>query len=414
MDLPATWQQRGVPGNGVVWFRRTVDAPAGWAGRDAVLRLGAADKHDVTYVNGEQVGATGWETDTPWCVSRVYRVPGRLIRPGRNVVSSRVYSFRNAGGLVGPSDDMRLDLADGPAGGAISLAGAWRYAIEHDFGVIRATDQPELMPDQNSPYALFDSMIAPLAPYALRGFLWYQGESNAAEADLYRTRFPLLIRDWRRAWGQAQLPFLFVQLANYVSVPAADGSSNWARLRHAQALALREPATGMAVAIDIGDPQDIHPRNKQEVGRRLELAAEAVAYGRPVVASGPVYQSTKIAAGAAGAAHVRFTHVGSGLVARTLFSPTGLPLAALDNPAGQGAGRGGQPGQAEKVLGFAIAGEDRRFVPADARIEGDTVIVSSSQVPRPAAVRYGWADAPVCNLYNGDLLPACPFRTDEW
>jgi sialate O-acetylesterase len=294
------------------------------------------------------------------------------------VLAVRVYSYRNAGGVVGPAAEMRLEPAEPGAGAPITLAGRWRYAVEHDFGAITDTSGcPELLPNQNSPYALFENMIAPLVPYALRGFIWYQGESNAAEPQLYRKRFPALIRDWRRAWGGANLPFIFVQLANYVS----DGKWPW--LREAQTLALAEPATAMAVALDIGDPEDVHPRNKQEVGRRLALAAESLVYGRELVSSGPLYRSHEVKGEVL---QVRFNHVGGGLVAK-------------------GGGR---------LLGFAVAGRNKKFVEAEAAIEGDAVLVRAAGVKRPAAVRYAWADNPTCNLCNREGLPASPFRTDEW
>ncbi len=377
MELPATWQSRGVPGNGVVWFRLEPDVPAGWAGRDLDLGLGACDKHDVTYWNGEQVGSTGWEIRDAWTVSRKYRVPAKLVRPGRNVLAVRVYSYRNAGGVTGPAADMRVRPAGDGAAAPLSLVGNWRYRVEHDFGAINdSTMSPCLLPNCNSPHALWDNMIAPLAPFALAGFIWYQGESNASDAAAYRRRFPAMIRDWRRAWGGRPLPFLFVQLANYVS------AGTWPWLREAQTMALAEPATGMAVAIDVGDPEDIHPRNKQEVGRRLALAAGRVAYGRESVFSGPLYRTHRVEGAAV---RVKFDHVGGGLAARN------------------GA-----------LKGFVIAGPDRKFVPAEARIDGADVVVRAPGIGQPAAVRYAWADAPECNLCNREGLPASPFRTDAW
>jgi sialate O-acetylesterase len=231
---------------------------------------------------------------------------------------------------------------------------------------------------------LYNGMIAPLIPYALRGAIWYQGESNANRAYQYRTLFPALIQDWRRAWGQGDFPFLFVQLANFTAPPAEPGESDWAELREAQSMALALPNTGMAVAIDLGEADNIHPPNKQEVGRRLALAARAIAYGQPVVYSGPLYQSMAVEGHSI---RLWFRHLGGGLVAQ-----------------------GGGP-----LRGFAIAGADRKFVWAEARIEGETVVVHSDQVPQPVAVRYAWANNPEgCNLFNQAGLPASPFRTDDW
>lgn len=235
---------------------------------------------------------------------------------------------------------------------------------------------------------LYNGVIAPLQPFAIKGAIWYQGEQNAARAHQYRTLFPAMIEDWRRTWGQGDFPFLFVQLPNYLTDkskpdhPPEPEASAWAELRDAQRLALSAPNTGMAVTIDLGDPREIHPKNKQEVGRRLARQALSLAYGQSVSSSGPLFRSMTIAGSEA---HLQFYHVGSGLVAR-----------------------GGE------LKGFAIAGADQKFVWAKAAIVGSKVVVSSDQVPLPVAVRYAWADNPDCNLYNKEGFPASPFRTDDW
>jgi sialate O-acetylesterase len=233
---------------------------------------------------------------------------------------------------------------------------------------------------QWTPGGLYNAMIAPLTPYAIRGVIWYQGEKNAGKARsyVYRRLFPAMIEDWRRAWGQGDFPFLFVQLANYKAPPTAQ----YPELREAQLFTLRNSAnTGMAVTIDIGNPADIHPRNKQDVGARLALAARALAYGERIEYSGPLFrQATKDGA----ALRVWFDHAAS--------------LNA----------RGGE------LTGFALAGPDGKFLPAQARIDGSTVLVSSPEVANPVAVRYGFEDAPACNLYNEAGLPASPFRSDDW
>jgi sialate O-acetylesterase len=246
-------------------------------------------------------------------------------------------------------------------------------------------NQPQSPTDQrkssNRPANLYNAMIAPLAPFAIRGAIWYQGESNATQAYQYRNLFPTMIRDWRRAWGEGDFPFLFVQLANFRNNWTDPRS--WAELREAQLMTLSLRNTGMAVAIDIGDSLDIHPKNKQEVGRRLALAARAMVHGERVSYSGPIYKSMSIKGDAI---RLRFAHVGRGLFAKR-----------------------------EPLKSFVIAGKDRRFVWADTEIKGKTVVVRSKYVPHPVAVRYAWWDDPVgCNLYNADGLPASPFRTDDW
>ena len=233
-----------------------------------------------------------------------------------------------------------------------------------------------------TPGGLYNAMIAPLIPYSIKGAIWYQGEANAGRAYQYRKLFGAMIRNWRQDWGQGDFAFLFVQLANYMAVASEPGESAWAELREAQSMTLGLPNTGMAVIIDIGEAGNIHPKNKQDVGRRLALCALAGSYGKNVVYSGPVYRSMEVRGSEA---VLRFDHTGGGLV-----------------------GRGGA------LKGFAIAGEDRKFVWADARIEGETVVVRSEKVGRPVGVRYAWANNPVCNLYNREGLPASPFRTDDW
>jgi sialate O-acetylesterase len=236
------------------------------------------------------------------------------------------------------------------------------------------------------PSCLYNGMIANIIPYGIRGAVWYQGESNASRAKEYQTLFPAMIKNWREDWGQGDFPFGFVQLANFKSnknekldLPV---ESSWAELREAQTMTLSLPRTGMAVIIDIGHPTDIHPRNKQDVGRRLALWAQSQVYQKDLEYSGPIYESMKAEEGKI---RLSFNHVGRGLEVK-----------------------------GEKLIGFSIAGEDHTFHWADARIDGKTVVVSCDKVAKPAAVRYAWADYPECNLYNKEGLPASPFRTDDW
>jgi sialate O-acetylesterase len=249
-----------------------------------------------------------------------------------------------------------------------------------------AFSAPEAPIGPNHPYSptgLYNGMILPIVPYGIRGAIWYQGESNAWRAYQYRALFPAMIKNWREVWGEGNFPFLFVQLANYKAVNSEPMESDWAELREAQLMTLSVPNTGMAVIIDIGEANDIHPKNKQDVGKRMALWALAKSYGKDIEYSGPLYQLMEVRGNSA---ILHFEHVGGGLVA----------------------------GEGAPLKGFAIAGQDKKFVWADAKIEGDTIVVSSDKVSEPVAVRYGWADNPVCNLYNKAGLPASPFRTDDW
>ena len=379
MDLPGAWEDKGLPGfDGIVWFRKEVVLPPAMQGKDLVLELGPIDDMDVAWFNGKRVG--GIETMNYWQTPRVYKVPASLVRAGRNVIVLRVYDFGGAGGVCGRKEQMALRLAGKGEGGRISLAGPWRF--------FPGCTQTELGPmplrqnvlNSHTPTVLFNGMIAPLIPYGIRGAIWYQGESNRLRAAQYRTLFPLMIRAWRKAWGERDFPFDFVQIApfRYGGDPTAA-----AKLREAQLMALSVKNTGMAVTVDIGNPGNIHPSNKQEVGRRLALWALARTYGRKgIVFSGPIYKAMKKEG-----KRIRlfFDHVGGGLA----------------------------PRDAELTC-FTVAGKDRIFKPARAVIDGDTVVVSSDEVPSPVAVRFAFSDAPEPNLRNEEGLPASPFRTDSW
>lgn len=375
--LPNDFEQIGLPAyDGIAWFQRTFDAPAGWAGKDLVLRLGPIDDYDTTWFNGVRVGSTD-RYDAP----RVYRVPGNAVRAGRNVITVRVLDTGGGGGLVGQPEQLQVHLA-GDETSSIPLAGAWRL----QGTVAYARIQPVPAASANNPNTctvLYNGMIAPLVPFAVKGAIWYQGESNADRAYQYRTLLPTLIRDWHARFRVREFGFHIVSLANFMKTSPEPVDHPWAGLREAQALTTKAvPNCGIAMAIDIGDAADIHPRNKQEVGRRLGLSALAVTYGRKIDWSGPWYRSMKTTPQGI---RLKFDHVDGGLVA-----PNG-PLK-----------------------GFAIAGADRKFVWADARIDGKTVVVSSPKVPQPVAVRYNWDANPVGNLYNQAGLPAVPFRTDDW
>ncbi|HAT73190.1 MAG TPA: hypothetical protein DCS63_10280 [Elusimicrobia bacterium] len=367
---PKCWEEQGLEGlDGVVWYRRAVELTAEQAGSEAVLELGTIDDYDETYLNGRLIGETrAW--DTP----RSYGVPKGLLKPGKNVVAVRVTDTRLCGGFYGKAEN--LTLKSGSAG--LPLAGDWKARVESSLD----GKQPDF---NDFPTLLFNAMLHPITDFPARGVIWYQGEANAPRAAQYVQAFQRLISDWRRRWAQPRLPFYFVQLASYQPLDMNDlNKSAWAELRDAQRQALRLPDTGMAVATDIGDANDIHPRNKQEVGRRLALHALKDQYGKKITASGPVYRSMRVKDGRV---ELSFTEAGGGLAAR-----------------------GGAA-----MRGFAVADERRQFLPAQARIEGDKVIVSRPGMPDPVAVRYGWVDNPEeGDLFSRDGLPASPFRTDDW
>ncbi|HAT10255.1 MAG TPA: 9-O-acetylesterase [Planctomycetes bacterium] len=385
MPVPSRWQDFGHATSGVWWYRRTVSVPAAWRGQDLELHLGAVDKHDDTYVNGERVGGLSWNAGlNSWCAPRVYPIPARLIgADGRLTVAVRARSHIYHGGLIGPSTAMQLHPV-GTTAGAVPLAGDWRARREQDWGLNTQPAGQMAASNPNAPYTLFDSRLAPLIPYAIRGAIWYQGESNAGEPKVYKRLLPAMIHDWRRAWGQGDFAFLQVQLANYM--PAADGPrpSDWAELRDAQTATLAVPETGMAVAIDVGDANDIHPTDKRTVGERLARWALSRTYARGGVPCGPLFQCLTVEADSR--LRCRFAH------AAGLRTKDGKPPYRV-----------------------AIAGWDRLFMWAEARIEGDTLVVWHKDIAQPVAVRYAWADNPEgCNLVNAEGLPASPFRSDAW
>jgi sialate O-acetylesterase len=377
LPQPMAWEGTGIEElklDGTLWCRRAVEIPADWEGKDLILRTCPIDEEDQAYFNGEWVGGL-----KAWTDNRTYPVPGRRVKAGRAVLAFRVTDRAGIGGIIGEPADFRLERA-GDSASFLPLAGEWRYRVAGRF--LPRPAEPLGPGHALLPSGLFNGMIAPLIPFRIRGVIWYQGESNAGLALEYRRLFPALIRGWREAWGQGDFPFIWVQLANYMWFGNEQpGESKWAELREAQTRTLSLPNTGQALAIDIGEARDIHPKNKQEVGRRLALIALDRTYGRPTVYSGPVFRAVRFGDGRA---VVSFDHTDGGLVAR-----------------------GGVLRQ------FSIAGPDRKFVWAEAGISNDTVEVSSALVPEPVAVRYAWAENPAgCNLYNGAGLPACPFRTD--
>ena len=374
MKVPGLMQEQGLKGfNGIVWFRKTIDIPAKWEGKELTLNVGVIDDNDFTYFNGVQVGHT-----EGWMAPRSYKVPKELVKGGKAVIAVRVMDTGGTGGINGSPESISLHRSQSDA---IPLAGDWKYQVS-----LNIKDIPQ-MPvntanEPNIPGFLFNAMLNPLIPYSIKGAIWYQGEANTGQAYLYRELMPLMITDWRNRWG-TDFPVYMVQLASFTAQQTAPVDATWAELREAQTRTLHLENTGMAVTIDIGDAFDIHPKNKQEVGRRLALAARAQTYGEKIPYSGPMYDTYQM----------------EGNKNRIYFKHTDGGLKTANN---------------EIIKGFTIAGVDHKFHWADAVIEGNTIVVSSPAVAFPVAVRYAWADNPICNLYNGANLPASPFRTDDW
>lgn len=375
MKLPLLWENGDLPDlDGIVWFRKTVEISSEDIQKDAILSLGPIDDSDITWVNGQKVG----EMLQKYNVNRVYNIPASLLKVGKNIITIRVEDTGGGGGIYGKPELLFLETAKGK----LDLTGDWAYKVgEVRFGAASDINQ--------TPMLLYNKMIHPLLDFPIKGVIWYQGESNAGGSDAYEYRklFATMIKDWRGRWtNSGTFPFLFVQLANYMEAKSEPSESGWAVLRESQSKTLTTtPNTGQAVIIDIGEAGDIHPRNKQDVGYRLALAARKLAYGdNKVVYSGPVYKSMKIEGNKI---RLSFDQVGSGLMAK---------------------------GKDGELKSFAIAGSDQHFVWAKATIEGNDVIVWNDVISNPTAVRYAWADNPEqANFYNKEGLPASPFRTDE-
>lgn len=369
------WEQMTVPGywkdenlgrvHGAVWFRKEIHLSQDPTGQAAQILLGTIVDADSVFINGRFIGTTSYQYPP-----RRYAIPAGILKEGKNVIVIRVINRSGNGGFV---KDKPYELRIGNQ--TIDLKGSWKYRLG-----ARMQSAPGSTTIRWKPLGLFNAMIAPLTNYSIKGVLWYQGESNADRPQDYASLMQALITDWRRQWKHDQLPFLLVQLPNFMEARSTPAESNWALMREAQLQTLRLPYTGLAVTIDAGEWNDIHPLNKQDVGQRLALQAKAIVYGEKITASGPLYHSVK--------------RKGNKLVIR--FSDTGGGLVSKD---------GGPLRQ------FALAGSDRRFVWANARMKGKKVIVWSDSIPHPAIVRYAWADNPEgANLYNKSGLPASPFE----
>ncbi len=376
VDIPGGFSELGVPETpAVAWFRKGIVLPDPLPAGRAMVRLGVIERMDTVYVNGKEVGASAW-VENP----RAYFLPEGVLKPGRNLIAIRVLKTRPVGGFLGKPEDLSLVLGDKTS---IPLAGKWSGKLSVDarppYALPISYENWPVMPS-----VLYEGMLAPIAPLSITGALWYQGEQNSPRGYQYRRILPAMIGDWRRLFGQGDFPFYIVGLPAFKprSETPLEGDE-WAESRESQAItAATVPNSCLAVTIDTGDANNIHPAEKQPVGDRLALCALANHYGQKVAFAGPAMTSVEPVPGAL---RIHFAHTEGGLVVK-----------------------------GEKLEEFSVAGEDHKWYWANARIEGDSVLVSSPLVPNPKEVRYAWQSNPAATLFNGAGLPAAPFRTDNW
>ncbi len=372
IKTPIYWEQQGYTDiDGIGWYRKEIILNEAQSNANATLHLGKIDDSDITFVNGIEIGKTN-----AYNKERVYEIDSKILKAGKNIIAVRVDDTGGNGGIYGDTKEQYLTVGKEK----MDISGNWKFKIS------KATVGTLNIGPNSYPTLLFNGMINPILPYGIKGAIWYQGESNADRAKQYQRVFPDMIKDWRTHWNQGDFPFIFVSLANFNPPVETPGESNWAELREAQTKTLSLPNTGMALAIDIGEANDIHPKNKQDVGKRLALNALKIAYNKDIVYSGPMYKSVEFKDGKA---FITFSETGSGLKAKDKYG---------------------------YLKGFTIAGTDKKFKWAKAEIiDNKTVVVYSDEVKDPKSVRYGWANNPDdVNLYNEEGLPANPFRTDEW
>jgi sialate O-acetylesterase len=374
------WKRMAIPGyipgepmgntHGVYWFKKEIQIPADVAGEKLFLKMGRMVNADSVYINGTFVGTTSLQ----WS-PRDYEIPDDLLKEGVNTIVLRLVNHNGKGGFL---DGYPYQIVSGDQ--AVDLSGEWEYHLGTQMDYLPSRTQFTWKAT-----GLYNGMISPLTNFTIKGIIWYQGEGNAGKPREYESLFPCMIKNWRENWQQGDFPFLFVQLANFMEPTEKPTASNWAMLRDAQRKTLSVPHTGMAVAIDIGVAHDVHPMNKKDVGYRLALEAQRVAYSdKTIVSAGPLYRSMKIKGNKI---VLSFEHSGSGLEIR----------------------------DEEKLHYFAIAGADQKFVWAQAKIDQDKIIVWHPDISDPVAVRYAWANNPeTANLVNSEDLPASPFRTDDW
>jgi sialate O-acetylesterase len=375
VDIPGGFSDLGVPETpAVAWFRKEIVVPDPLPAGRALLFLGSIERMDTAYINGTQVGASAW-VENP----RVYFIPDGVLKPGKNVVAIRVLKTKPTGGFLAKPEELRLELGDKTR---IALAGKWKGQLSVDA----RPPHPLPIGYENwpvMPAVLYEGMLAPIAPLSITGALWYQGEQNSERGFQYRRILPAMIEDWRKLFGQGDFPFYIVSLPAFGHRSETPTDDKWAETRESQALTAASVRNAcLAVTIDTGDPDNLHPKDKQPVGERLALCALAKQYGKKVAYAGPTLASVERLPDSV---RLHFAHTDGGLVVK-----------------------------GAKLEEFEIAGEDRKWYWADARIEGNTVVVSSPSVPNPKEVRYAWQSNPAATLFNGAGLPVGPFRTDDW
>ena len=354
---------------GMIWLRKTIEIDRQFIGKDLTLNLGHPEMNYSLYFNGIEICKNQWNAN----LTHDYQIPAEAVQKGENTIALRIAALWGGGGINPPAEEIYLtNGAD-----KISLTGDWKYKRNLEQAI------PLIHNFQYYPSYLYNAMINPVVPYGLAGFIWYQGEANENMAYDYRKLLPLMINDWRIRWQQGFLPFLWVQLPNYMKKDSEPADGKWAVMRESQTKTLQLPNTGMACIIELGETDNIHPTNKTDVGNRLAAVAQKLVYNMDVQSSGPVMKDYMIGGNVI---RIRFTEIAKGL-----FTSDG-----------------------EAVTGFAVAGEDQKFYWANAKIVGDEIVVSAKEVQKPVAVRYAWANNPDCNLVNSAGLPALPFRTDNW
>ena len=375
VDIPGGFSDLGVPETpAVAWFRKEIVVPDPLPAGRALLFLGSIERMDTAYINGTQVGASAW-VENP----RVYFIPDGVLKPGKNVVAIRVLKTKPQGGFLAKPEELRVELGDKTS---IPVAGKWKGQLSVDA----RPPHPLPIGYENwpvMPAVLYEGMLAPIAPLSITGALWYQGEQNSERGFQYRRILPAMIEDWRKLFGQGDFPFYIVSLPAFGHRSETPTDDKWAETRESQALTAASVRNAcLAVTIDTGDPDNLHPKDKQPVGERLALCALAKQYGKKVAYAGPTLASVERLPDSV---RLHFAHTDGGLVVK-----------------------------GAKLEEFEIAGEDRKWYWADARIEGNTVVVSSPSVPNPKEVRYAWQSNPAATLFNGAGLPVGPFRTDDW